>query len=92
MTDERKNCIEPDGSTTLHAATYFGHQSIVKWLLEYGCATWILNKYNNTPYDDAQNDKLCELSRRADRNDESSRFASVDDYFGVVARGTAANS
>ena len=92
MTDDQKNCIEPNGSTALHAAAYFGHRAIVKLLLEHGCVTWILNKYNNTPYDEAQSDEVRELFRRTDRNDQSSRFASVDDCFGVVAPDTVATS
>ena len=56
MSHEERNSIEPNGSTALNAATYYGHHAVVRLLLASSCRTWILNKYNNTPYDEAQDD------------------------------------
>jgi ankyrin repeat protein len=86
MSDDEKNRIEPNGSTILHAATYYGHHDIVKLLLENGCATWIRNNYRNTPYDEAQDEEMRELFRRPNRTNGSNRFASTDDCFSIVTR------
>ena len=86
ISDEQKNCLESNGSTALHAATYFGHHNIVKILLENGCVTWIRNKYNNTPFDEAQDDEMRQLFARPDRNNGSNRFASAEDCFSLVTR------
>jgi hypothetical protein len=86
MSDEQKNSLEPNGSTALHAATYYGHHDVVKLLLENGCDTWILNKYQNTPYDEAKDEEIRQLFRRPNRNDESNRFASAEDCFSIVTR------
>jgi len=92
MSDEQKNSLEPNGSTALHAATYYGHHDVVKLLLENGCATWILNKFKNTPYDEAKDEEMRQLFRRPDRNGESNRFASVEDCFSVVTRNADTDS
>jgi ankyrin repeat protein len=92
ISDEQKNRLESNGSTALHAATYFGHHTIVKCLLENGCVTWIRNNYNNTPYDEAQDDEMRQLFVRPDRNSGSNRFASTDDCFGVVTRNVDRNN
>jgi hypothetical protein len=86
MTSDEKNRVEPNGSTALHAASYFGHHTIVKLLVGNGCATWIRNKYNNAPCDEAQDDEMRQLFRRPNRDDGSHRFASVEDCFSVVTR------
>ncbi|CAF1468100.1 unnamed protein product [Rotaria sordida] len=86
MSDDEKNRTEPNGSTALHAATYYGHHDIVKLLLENGCATWIRNNYKNTPYDEAQDEEMRELFRRPNRANGSNRFASTDDCFSIVTR------
>jgi hypothetical protein len=92
MSDEQKNRVEPNGSTALHAATYFGHHTIVKLLLDNHCATWIRNKYGNIPYDEAQDDEMRHLFDRPDRNSESNRFASAEDCFTVVTRDTGVDN
>jgi ankyrin repeat protein len=92
MSDEQKNRIESNGSTALHAATYFGHHDIVKLLLENGCATWIRNNYKNTPYDEAQDEEMRRLFHRPVQNNESNRFASSDDCFSIVTRNADANN
>ncbi|CAF3996519.1 unnamed protein product, partial [Adineta steineri] len=92
MTGDEKNRVEPNGSTALHAASYFGHHVIVKLLLENGCATWIRNKYNNAPCDEAHDDEIRQLFRRPDRGNGSHRFASVEDCFSVVTRDVSGGS
>ncbi|CAF3853367.1 unnamed protein product [Adineta steineri] len=92
ITGDEKNRVEPNGSTALHAASYFGHHVIVKLLLENGCATWIRNKYNNAPCDEAHDDEIRQLFRRPDRGNGSHRFASVEDCFSVVTRDVSGGS
>ena len=92
MSNEQKNCIEPNGSTALHAATYFGHHAIVKLLLENGCVTWVRNSYKNTPYNEAQDHEMRQLFDRPNRMNEPNRFASTDDCFGIVTRNTGSNN
>ena len=43
------NEIQSTGSTPLHAASYFGHESVVKLLLENGSNPYIKNSYNIYP-------------------------------------------
>lgn len=92
ISDDQKNSIESNGSTALHAATSYGHHDIVRLLLENGFATWILNKYNNTPYDEANDEEMRQLFHRPDSNDNSTRFASVDDCFNMVTYNSSNNS
>jgi hypothetical protein len=84
MSDEQKNHIEPNGSTALHAATYFEHHAIVKLLLENGCATWIRNHYKNTAYNEAQDEEMRQLFHRPERMNGPGRFSSTDDCFSMV--------
>ncbi|CAF2646513.1 unnamed protein product [Rotaria sp. Silwood2] len=53
--------VEPNGSTTLHAASYHGHAEIVELLLEAGADRTIRNKYDNLPFDEAKNDEIKNL-------------------------------
>jgi ankyrin repeat protein len=92
MSYEQKNRIESNGSTALHAATYFGHHAIVKLLLENGCATWLRNKYDNTSYDEAKDEEMRKLFHRADRNNDSNRFASSDDFLSIVTYNARTNN
>lgn len=39
------------GSMALHVAAYYKHHGIVKYLLEHGASTTIVNKYNELPLD-----------------------------------------
>ncbi|UJR07999.1 hypothetical protein I4U23_012278 [Adineta vaga] len=58
--------MEPNGSTALHAATYYGHKEIVKMLLAKGAQRTIKNRYDSTPFDEAQTDDIKKLFRRSD--------------------------
>ena len=55
------NEIQSTGSTPLHAASYFGHESVVKLLLENGSNPYIKNSYNIYPVQEAYNDKIKNL-------------------------------
>ncbi|CAF1367511.1 unnamed protein product [Didymodactylos carnosus] len=71
---EDLNKIESNGSTALHVACYYGHEEIVKLLLEAGACRTILNIYNCTPYQEAKTDNIKELFNRITNNDNDSRF------------------
>ncbi|CAF4454362.1 unnamed protein product, partial [Didymodactylos carnosus] len=58
---EQLNRIEPNGSTALHAASYWSHGEIVKLLLEQGADRWIKNRYNMTPYEEAELSHIKEI-------------------------------
>ncbi|CAF0810978.1 unnamed protein product [Rotaria sordida] len=63
------NEIQIDGSTALHAAAFYGHQSIVELLLEYEANPKIRNKFGNKPQEEAcsQQIKDCILSKTDDK-------------------------
>jgi hypothetical protein len=52
------NRIESNGSTALHAASYYGHANIVRLLLERGADTTIRNKYEKTAKEEASTDEV----------------------------------
>ncbi|CAF2060145.1 unnamed protein product [Rotaria magnacalcarata] len=58
------NQLEPNGSTSLHAACFFNHPQIVKLLLEHGASRTVLNKYGYTPLQEAITDEIKELFYR----------------------------
>ena len=70
------NQIEPNGSTALHAAAYYGHYDIVKLLLSKGAQCMMKNRYGSTPYDEAKTKEIKELFQRSDepRRESNSRF------------------
>jgi hypothetical protein len=70
---EQLSQIEQNGSTALHAATYYGHYKIVQLLLDQGCSRTTLNRYGHTAYDEVQNEQMRSLFTRP----SSQRF--VDD-------------
>lgn len=53
--------LEPNGSTALHTACYYGHQDIVQLLLTAGADRAIPNKYDYLPFDEASTDQIKEL-------------------------------
>ena len=73
LTLERIDCIESNGSTALHAASYFGHAEIVRLLLEKGASRRQQNKYNATSADEAKTLEIAELFNR-EALSPSSRF------------------
>ena len=54
------NHCQVDGSTPLHAGAYFGQTEIVMKLLECGADPTIKNRWNHTPMDEAENNKITE--------------------------------
>lgn len=46
------------GSTPLHGAAYYGHESTVKILIENGCNPFIKNKFGNLAESEAYNDSI----------------------------------
>ncbi|CAF4488566.1 unnamed protein product, partial [Didymodactylos carnosus] len=65
MTPDEINRIEPNGSTALHAASFFGHADIVRLILEKPSASRsIRNKYGLTAAEEAKNVQIQELFQR----------------------------
>ena len=56
--------MEPNGSTALHAACYFQHLEIVKKLLDRGFTRRVVNKFGNTPIDEADGEEIRQLFLR----------------------------
>lgn len=71
ITSEQIDQLEPNGSTALHVASYYGHDEIVKLLLEKGASRSITNKYNLTPYEEGKTDATRQLFSR---NNADGRF------------------
>ena len=61
LTPEKINQVEPNGSTALHAAAYYGNQEIVKLLLSKGARKNIRNCYGSTPYEEAKTENIRKL-------------------------------
>jgi hypothetical protein len=66
---EKLNQLQPNGSTPLHAATFYNHPEIVKLLLEHNCPRNTLNRYGNTAYDEAQSIEMKNLFLRPESTD-----------------------
>ncbi|CAF3135884.1 unnamed protein product [Rotaria sp. Silwood2] len=65
MTLDEINKVESNGSTALHACSYYGHKEIVKCLLDHGCSRQQLNKYKLTPEQEAKTDDIKKLFGRS---------------------------
>jgi hypothetical protein len=79
MSLEEIDRLEPNGSTALHAASYYNHEEIVRMLLERGASRSIQNIHKCLPYDEAGKDQIKKLFLR---ESASSRFA--DDGSGRI--------
>jgi hypothetical protein len=64
ISEDEIDQIEPNGSTALHAASYYGHADIVRLLLETGADRAIPNKFKCLPFDEASTDEIKELFLR----------------------------
>ncbi|CAF2019860.1 unnamed protein product [Rotaria magnacalcarata] len=72
--------IQANGSTALHAASYYGHAEIVKLLLDSGASRSIENEQHKClPYDEAEKEEIKKLFIR---ETASNRFA--DDGSGHI--------
>ncbi|CAF3271615.1 unnamed protein product [Rotaria sp. Silwood2] len=65
MTLDEINQVESNGSTALHACSYYGHKEIVQLLLDHGCCRQQLNKYQLTPLQEAKTDDIQKLFERS---------------------------
>ncbi|CAF4152273.1 unnamed protein product, partial [Rotaria sordida] len=84
---DRLNQPEPNGSTSLHAATYFGHLEIVRLLLhEYGCLRHQQNHSGLTAYEEAQTYEMRQLYHRpSNRNRFFDESNSMRQTFQIVS-------
>lgn len=70
--------VEPNGSTALHAAAYFGNEKIVELLLSKGAQRTIKNRFGNTPVDEAKTENIKQLLKPSEkrRSERMNRFTS----------------
>jgi hypothetical protein len=63
------NQIQNDGSTALHAAAFYGHQTVVELLLEYGANAQIRNNFGHTANDESCTSEIrnCILTKSHDQ-------------------------
>ena len=52
------NKTQNNGSTALHGAAFYGHESTVKLLIETGCSPYIKNYFGNLAESEAYNDSI----------------------------------
>jgi hypothetical protein len=78
MTLDEIDKLQPNGSTALHAASYYGHIEIVQMLLERGASRSLENKYKCLPFDETEKQEIKKLFLRQ----SSSRFS--DDGSGHI--------
>lgn len=64
------NRIESNGSTALHAASYYGHANVVRLLLEHNADATIRNKYDKTAKEEASTDDVRTLFEQTDDDDD----------------------
>ncbi|CAM4939572.1 unnamed protein product [Rotaria socialis] len=87
-TIDELNALQPNGSTALHAATYYGHLEIVELLLRYGCSRTALNRYGKRAYEEASTPEMRKLF---DRPNTTNRFHELDPTHTIalyIAEGT----
>jgi hypothetical protein len=60
------NQLQPNGSTALHAATFYNHLEIVQLLLERSCSRTELNRFGNTAYEEAKTNEMKNVFHRYD--------------------------
>ena len=65
LTLDEINQIEPNGSTSLHAACYFNHPEIVKLLLDSGALRTTVNGDGCTAFDEASTEQVKQLFPRS---------------------------
>ncbi|CAF0795099.1 unnamed protein product [Didymodactylos carnosus] len=65
MTSDQIDKLEPNGSTALHSASYYGYCEIVELLLKKGTSRCIRDKYNCTPYEEG---KTAEIKENLDQH------------------------
>jgi hypothetical protein len=87
---DQLNQLEPNGSTALHAATYFDHPDIVHLLLHvYICQRHLRNRHDFTAYEEAQTDEMRQLYHRpSDGNRFNNDSMVVKESFEIVSLST----
>ncbi|CAF1532585.1 unnamed protein product [Adineta steineri] len=68
LTYEEVNQIEPNGSTALHAASFYDQPGIVRLLLASGCSRTVLNYNGMTAFQEAATDRIRVLFNRPTSN------------------------
>lgn len=74
MSVEKLNQLEPNGSTSLHAAAYYGHLEIVCLLLDKGAVSTIKNKFGLTAAEEARTDEIRKLFEKRVTHVDEDRF------------------
>jgi hypothetical protein len=69
------NELQPNGSTALHAATYYEHRDIVKLLFDRDCPRTELNRFGHTAYEETRSPEMKQLFERPD---STGRFHELD--------------
>ncbi|CAF3514617.1 unnamed protein product [Rotaria sp. Silwood2] len=73
------NRLEPNGSTALHAASFFGHADIVRLLLhQFGVIHHRRNRYGLTAYEEAATDEIHQLFYRSSNSQRFYSNATTD--------------
>ncbi|CAF0963678.1 unnamed protein product [Adineta steineri] len=69
LSSDEINRLEPNDSTALHAASYYGHSQIILRMLKRGDILFsIRNKYDKTPYEEAGTPEIAQLLTRPPTN------------------------
>ena len=68
------NQIEPNDSTSLHVSCYNNHFEIVKYLLDAGASSTILNKYGLRAMDEETSEEIKQLFPSSDKPLSSAVF------------------
>jgi len=84
---DQLNQLEANGSTALHAATYFDHPDIVHLLLHvYVCPRHLRNLHGFTAYEEAQTDEMRQLYHRpSDENRFNNDSMVTKESFEIVS-------
>ena len=89
---------QKDGSTALHGASFYGHETIVRLLLEYGADANIRNRFGHEPYDEASSriindyivskahDKINEILNQLKHNGLVKNFVLIKHHNEVIAK------
>ncbi|CAF2689945.1 unnamed protein product [Rotaria sp. Silwood2] len=76
------NCLEPNGSTALHAASFFGHANVVRLLLhQYGVMRHRRNRHGLTAYEEADTDEIHLLFHRSPNSRRFCGDVATDDRY-----------
>ena len=66
LSTDEINRLEPNGSTALHAASFYSHSEIIRRLLKRGDILFSTrNKYGYTPREEAQTSEIQQLLSRS---------------------------